>query len=131
MTSTSPIRRTVPRLRSFVDRHVGPDEAQQAQMLKALGFDSLDQLMAAAVPGGIRAAGALDLPSPVDEEQAAAELRALAGRNHALEPMIGLGYHGTVTPGRRPPQRARGPRPGTPPTRRTSRRSRRAGSRRC
>ena len=83
---------------AFVDRHVGPDEQQQAQMLKALGFDSLDQLMAAAVPGGIRAAAALDLPSAVDEEHAVAELRALAEQNNALEPMIGLGYAGTVTP---------------------------------
>ena len=43
MTSTSP----VPLPSAFVGRHVGPDDAQQAQMLKALGFDSLDQLMAA------------------------------------------------------------------------------------
>ncbi|HET6562329.1 MAG TPA: aminomethyl-transferring glycine dehydrogenase [Marmoricola sp.] len=82
----------------FVDRHVGPDEPQQTEMLKALGFDSLEQLMAAAVPGGIRSAADLDLPAPVDEEQAAAELRTLAARNLPLEPMIGLGYHGTVTP---------------------------------
>ncbi|WP_238993308.1 aminomethyl-transferring glycine dehydrogenase [Marmoricola caldifontis] len=67
-------------------------------MLKALGFDSLEQLMAAAVPGGIRTADELGLPEPVDEEAAAAELRALAGRNNPLEPMIGLGYSGTVTP---------------------------------
>ena len=46
----------------FVDRHVGPDEPQQAEMLKALGFDSLEQLMAAAVPGGIRSAAAARIP---------------------------------------------------------------------
>ncbi len=86
------------RAHQFVDRHVGPDQPQQTQMLKALGFDSLEQLMAAAVPGGIRSPGELDLPAPVDEEQAAAELRALAARNRPLEPMIGLGYSGTVTP---------------------------------
>ena len=32
-------------------------------MLEALGFDSLDALMDAAVPGGIRAADELDLPA--------------------------------------------------------------------
>ncbi len=83
--------------RPFVDRHIGPDAAQQTVMLKALGFDSLEQLMAAAVPGAIRS-DELDLPAAVDEEQAAAELRALAAANQPLEPMIGLGYHGTVTP---------------------------------
>jgi glycine dehydrogenase len=82
----------------FVDRHVGPDELQQTEMLKALGFDSLEQLMEAAVPGGIRAAAELRLPAAVDEEQTAAELRALAAENRPLEPMIGLGYSGTVTP---------------------------------
>ena len=55
-------------------------------------------LMTAAVPGGIRSASDLRLPPAVDEETAVAELRALAGRNLALEPMIGLGYAGTVTP---------------------------------
>jgi glycine dehydrogenase len=54
--------------------------------------------MSAAVPGGIRAAADLDLPAPADEEQAAAELRAIAATNSPLEPMIGLGYAGTITP---------------------------------
>src|SRR4051812_39476643 len=83
---------------AFVDRHIGPDLAEQTEMLKVLGFDSLDQLMAAAVPDGIRAAGQLQLPDPVDEKQALRELRALSRRNRPLAPMIGLGYSGTVTP---------------------------------
>jgi glycine dehydrogenase len=92
VTSTQPDR-----AHAFVDRHVGPDHEQQAAMLKELGFASLEELMDAAVPGGIRADG-LGLPDGVDEETAARELRALAGLNRPLEPMIGLGYHGTVTP---------------------------------
>ena len=40
---------------AFVDRHIGPGSAERATMLAALGFDSLDALMDAAVPGGIRA----------------------------------------------------------------------------
>ncbi len=99
MTSQDPFPRSdQDRPLHFVDRHVGPDEPQQTEMLKTLGFDSLEQLMAAAVPGGIRSAAELDLPAPVDEAQAASELRMLAARNLPLEPMIGLGYHGTVTP---------------------------------
>jgi glycine dehydrogenase len=84
--------------RAFVDRHIGPDLAEQTEMLKVLGFDSLEQLMAAAVPDGIRSTEPLQLPVPADEEEAGRELRALAGRNRPLEPMIGLGYAGTVTP---------------------------------
>jgi glycine dehydrogenase len=83
---------------AFVDRHIGPDDAQQATMLGAIGFTSLSELMDAAVPGGIRAAADLDLPAPATEEQAARDLRAIAAQNNPLEPMIGLGYAGTITP---------------------------------
>ena len=84
--------------RGFVDRHIGPGSSERATMLAALGFDSLDALMDAAVPGGIRAAADLGLPAAATEQQAARELREIAGRNTPREPMIGLGYHGTITP---------------------------------
>ncbi|MGZ4467174.1 MAG: aminomethyl-transferring glycine dehydrogenase [Nocardioidaceae bacterium] len=83
---------------AFVDRHIGPDATSTRAMLDTLGFATLDDLMAAAVPGGIRATKDLDLPAPATEEQAARALRALAEQNNPLEPMIGLGYHGTITP---------------------------------
>ena len=82
----------------FAERHIGPQAADVEAMLDRLGFDSLEALMAAAVPGGIRAAGELDLPAPLTEEATARELRALAAANRPGEPMIGLGYHATVTP---------------------------------
>src|SRR4051794_25796947 len=85
--------------RPFVDRHIGPDEGAIAEMLKVVGFESLDALMDAAVPGRIRAGDALDLPVPATEARAGAELRALASQNNPATAMIGLGYHGTVTPG--------------------------------
>ena len=39
----------------FVDRHIGLRPEDIDAMLETLGFDSLDALMDAAVPGGIRA----------------------------------------------------------------------------
>ena len=74
----------------FGSRHIGPSADEQAAMLAALGFDSLDDLMRAAVPGGIRTGAELALPAAASEEQAARELRAIAGRNTPREPMIGL-----------------------------------------
>jgi len=85
--------------RAFVDRHIGPDDSAIAEMLKAVGFDSLDALMDAAVPTRIRVTDALKLPAAASEAVAGAELRALAERNVPGTPMIGLGYHGTITPG--------------------------------
>ena len=46
----------------------------------------------------IRSNQALDLPPPVDEAAVIAELRGLAARNVLKKSLIGMGYHGTVTP---------------------------------
>ena len=68
-------------------------------MLDALGYDSLDALMDTAVPKAIRLEGdTLDLPGPLSEDGVAKELRAIADANRPGESMIGLGYHGTLTP---------------------------------
>jgi glycine dehydrogenase len=83
---------------SFADRHIGLSPSDVAAMVSHLGHDSLDALMSAAVPGGIRSDADLDLPAPVTEAAAAAELRALAAANRPAEAMIGLGYHATTTP---------------------------------
>jgi glycine dehydrogenase len=83
---------------SFLSRHIGPREADIDHMLEVLGHESLGALMEAAVPGTIRTTRLLDLPSALDERATAAELRHLAQTNRPAEAMIGLGYHGTITP---------------------------------
>ena len=82
----------------FEQRHIGPDAGAQAKMLAQVGFGSLDELTAAAVPEVIKSAEALRLPPARSEAEVLAELRALADRNQVLPSMIGLGYHGTFTP---------------------------------
>ena len=83
---------------TFAHRHIGPSEPEQQRMLAAIGYTSLDELTAAALPAGIAADRQLNLPAPLSEQQALARLRQLAARNQVLTSMIGLGYHGTVTP---------------------------------
>ncbi len=83
----------------FVRRHVGTSDDEQSGMLKVLGYESLDALMDAAVPDSVRSLGALDLPPAASEREVLEELRRLAADNVIAEPMIGLGYHGTITPG--------------------------------
>jgi len=82
----------------FAKRHIGPDADEQQAMLAALGLDSLDDLISAAMPDRIRRAGRLELPAALSEVEALAKLHALAARNNPLVPMIGLGYAGTITP---------------------------------
>lgn len=82
----------------FADRHLGPRGDETARMLDALGFDSLDALVDAAVPATIRTDRPLDLPAARSETEVLDALRAIASRNRVLRPMIGQGYYGTVTP---------------------------------
>jgi glycine dehydrogenase len=82
---------------AFADRHIGPRPDDLARMLEVVGFGSLEELMAAAVPSAI-ATEALDLPEPLSEHETARELRHLAAANRPAEAMIGLGYHATITP---------------------------------
>jgi glycine dehydrogenase len=83
---------------NFADRHIGPAQAQQQRMLDAIGYGSLDELTAAALPAQIAARTPLDLPPALSEAQALAQLRRLASANQPLRSMIGLGYYDTATP---------------------------------
>src|ERR1700678_4444852 len=81
----------------FSQRHIGPSRSDQRRMLDALGYQGLDDLIEAALPPGTRRAE-IDLPAPLTETGAQAELRRMADRNRVLTSMIGQGYHGTITP---------------------------------
>jgi glycine dehydrogenase len=82
----------------FVRRHIGPSETELTAMLHALGAATLDDIEGKTIPAAIRSNTALDLPPPIDEAATIAELRALAAQNAPLKSLIGMGYHGTVTP---------------------------------
>ena len=82
----------------FSLRHIGPRPAEQAAMLDALGYPTLDALVAAATPAAIRDDDVLDLPAPLSEWDALARIRELADRNEVFTSLIGLGYHDTITP---------------------------------
>ena len=91
---------------NFADRHIGPDADAVATMLKTIGVGSLDELADKALPAGILDALSADgvapgldqLPQAATEEQALAELRALADANTVAVSMIGQGYFDTLTP---------------------------------
>jgi len=83
---------------TFARRHLGSNADETAAMLNTLGFDSLDSMIDAAVPAGIRLRKPLDLPAPKGEHETLAELRALAGRNSDFRSFIGMGYYDCITP---------------------------------
>ncbi|SEF63504.1 glycine dehydrogenase (decarboxylating) alpha subunit /glycine dehydrogenase (decarboxylating) beta subunit [Thermomonospora echinospora] len=84
---------------TFADRHIGPSPDDHARMLARIGYADVDALIADAVPAAIRTGRPLELPAALSESAALERLRELAARNRVLTSMIGLGYHGTITPG--------------------------------
>ena len=90
---------TRPPAQVFADRHIGPDPVDVDAMLAVIGVTSLDALVEQVMPAAIRSLERLDLPPAAGERQVLDELGALAARNTVAVPMIGLGYHGTHTPG--------------------------------
>ncbi len=67
-------------------------------MLNALGVASRSELIEQTVPPDIRLNRPLDLPPALDEQAALAKLAGYAGQNQVWTSLIGMGYHGTITP---------------------------------
>ncbi|MDR3070421.1 MAG: aminomethyl-transferring glycine dehydrogenase [Propionibacteriaceae bacterium] len=85
-------------MRDFATRHIGPSALDQQHMLGTLGFQTLDDLVDAAIPSGIRDRRHSALPQTYGEHQVLAQMRKLAGRNNPLRSLIGYGFYGSVTP---------------------------------
>ncbi len=82
----------------FISRHIGSSEQQIKTMLDTVGAVSLDSLMDKIVPKAIL------LPEPprvgggATEQEALAELKAIASLNKRYKSYIGMGYAPTVLP---------------------------------
>jgi len=88
---------------TFRRRHLGSSREEVAEMLGRLGYGSLDELAADAVPGNIRldrplAVAGFGLGREAGEHETLERLRRIAGENRVLRSYLGLGYHGTLLP---------------------------------
>jgi glycine dehydrogenase len=83
---------------SFAARHIGPRPDETHAMLAAVGHPTLESLVDACVPEGVRDRTPLDVPPAADEATVLRLLRERAEANEVYTSMIGLGYSGTVTP---------------------------------
>ncbi len=95
MSQNTPSLRELEHSHAFVERHIGPNDAEIAQMLDVVGHASLDALTDAIVPAGIKSPAPLDLPESLTE---LAKIRAIADKNQVFRTFIGQGYYGTLTP---------------------------------
>jgi len=83
----------------FRARHIGPRLDDEPAMLSAIGAASRRALIDAVVPASIARDTPMDLPAPVTEAEALAELRTVAAKNRVFRSFIGQGYYGTHVPG--------------------------------
>ncbi len=81
----------------FVNRHIGPRDSDAAEMCKAIGVDSPEQLIDQTVPASIRLDRAMTLPPAMSEYEYLAHIRELGKRNKLFRSFIGQGYYGVAT----------------------------------
>lgn len=82
----------------FSARHLGPNAAETSHMLTALGYASVEELISAAVPEGIRMASLPTTTAPMSEYEVQQRLQELAAKNVVKRAFYGQGYHDTITP---------------------------------
>ncbi len=82
----------------FENRHIGPSLAEEQEMLRVLGVESIDALIDQTVPKDIRSSADLDIPAGLGEHTYLRMLEAKAAKNKVYRSYIGLGYYGTRTP---------------------------------
>jgi glycine dehydrogenase len=98
MTTTTTSSAATNAFDSFVPRHVGPSEAEVAEMLGVLGYSTLDELIDATIPEAIRFRRPLAIHAGRSEHEALASLRSIAKKNRIFRSYLGYGYSDTWTP---------------------------------
>ena len=82
----------------FLDRHIGPSEAELEEMAGVCGFESVSALIDATVPQAIRMTEPLKLGPPQGEYDMLTRLKDMSRKNKVYKSFIGMGYYGTITP---------------------------------
>ncbi|MEM8503189.1 MAG: aminomethyl-transferring glycine dehydrogenase [Cyanobacteria bacterium P01_D01_bin.1] len=82
----------------FTSRHLGPTESDIERMLSVLSMETVEALIDAAVPAGIRLDRALKVDAALSETDALKKIAEIASHNQVYRSYIGLGYHACVTP---------------------------------
>ncbi len=83
---------------SFARRHIGPGPEASMEMLRTLGYASLEAFTNDVVPRSIRTSQPLVIGEPIGEYDLLVRLREIASQNKPWRSFIGMGYYDTVTP---------------------------------
>uniref|UniRef100_A0A5F9D8W0 glycine dehydrogenase (aminomethyl-transferring) n=1 Tax=Oryctolagus cuniculus TaxID=9986 RepID=A0A5F9D8W0_RABIT len=92
------LERLLPRHDDFAERHIGPGDKDQREMLQALGLASIDELIEKTVPASIRLKRPLKMEDPICENEILSTLRAISRKNLIWRSYIGMGYYNCSVP---------------------------------
>ena len=82
----------------FSRRHIGPNLAEQQEMLSQLGLKSIDALIDKTIPKTIQTKIGLHIGQGLDEFSLLKKIKEIASKNIVARSYIGMGYYGTITP---------------------------------
>ncbi len=82
----------------FSRRHIGPNLAEQQEMLSQLGLKSIDALIDKTIPKTIQTKFGLHIGQGLDEFSLLKKIKGIASKNIVARSYIGMGYYGTITP---------------------------------
>ena len=85
-------------LNSFSRRHIGIDQKVSAEMLKDIGFSSMDDFIQSIVPKNIYSPESLSVSSELSEEEALRYIEEISKKNKVYKTYIGQGFYNSVTP---------------------------------
>jgi glycine dehydrogenase len=83
----------------FTPRHIGPRSADVQEMLKTLGFASMEEMAKKVIPSQIHAShNYQDVGSGISEYGLLSHLKSMVSKNKVFKSYIGMGFHDTITP---------------------------------
>ena len=82
----------------FSRRHIGPNLAEQQEMLSQLGLKSINALIDKTIPKKIQTKFGLHIGQGLDEFSLLKKIKEIASKNIVARSYIGMGYYGTITP---------------------------------
>ncbi|MEY3200271.1 MAG: hypothetical protein RJA13_2229, partial [Bacteroidota bacterium] len=82
----------------FSKRHIGPSEAEKAQMLEKIGSHSVTELIDKTIPAHIRLNRELDISEAMSEQEYLSYVTEIGNKNKVFKSFIGLGYNETIVP---------------------------------
>lgn len=83
----------------FIPRHIGPTDSDIHEMLKTLGFNTLEQMAEKVIPSQIRSQHKFDdVGHGISEYDLLNHLKSMVSKNKAFKSFIGMGFHDVITP---------------------------------